>query len=155
MKQLIFLVVCAVCAGMNASAWPGAGGEGHGKMKGGEARMEHMARKLELTGEQQKALQVLREEAKESMRPLQQQLHESRMNTAELIASDDASDEEIMRSVVAEGAAYLALSKARTEHQLKVRNLIGAEKARELVEMRRDRQEQRREQWGREGHQAP
>lgn len=109
-----------------------SGGRNH------QQRMEKISRELGLTTQQQDELRNLRAESMDEMKGLREALQDARKTTQELILSDQASDDEIMKSVVAEGAAYLALSKARAEHQLKVRKIVGAENAAKLIDMRND-----------------
>lgn len=130
------IIVAMVMASTITLAQPPQGPEGKHGEKG--RRMEKMAKELGLTADQQEQLRHLRSESMTEMRALSEAFHDARKATQDLIASESSTEEDVMKSVVAEGAAYLALSKARAEHQLKVRSIVGAEKAGQMIEMRDD-----------------
>jgi Spy/CpxP family protein refolding chaperone len=141
LTRVLILTALTATAAMAQPPGPRMGQGDGPKNKG--PRPGAMADKLDLNQEQREQLKSLRQEAQQSMRPLQEALREARQATAKLIADENATSDEVMKSVVAEGAAYLALSKARAEHQIKVREIVGAEKAAQMLEMREEWREQR------------
>lgn len=148
MKTISTIVLIVIANALTVSAGPGWGMKGKGDGEGGghknrEARMERIANKLDLTPEQRDQLATLREKGQAEMRPLQEALRDAREDTVTLMEADPVDRDAVMRSVVAEGAAYLALSKARAEHQLARREILGPEKAAQLGDMRRGWMEER------------
>jgi Spy/CpxP family protein refolding chaperone len=116
----------------------GAGAPGPrdgGRMNRGPG-VERPIDKLNLTTGQQEQLRELRREAATNLRPLQDALRAARETTRSLMAAPTIDRDEVMKSVQAEGEAYLALSKARVKHQLDVREIVGPEKAGMLIELR-------------------
>lgn len=148
MKTISTAVLILIASAVTASAGPGWGMKGKGDGERGqyqnrEARMERIADELELTAEQREQLSALREEGREEMRVLHEALRDAREDTVTLMEADPVDRDAVMRAVVAEGAAYLALSKARAERQLARREILGPEKAAQLGDMRRGWMEER------------
>ena len=145
MKMITTIMAIVLMSSAAALAQPGpqAGKGMRDEFAKRGPRAERMMDELDLTQEQRDQLMTLRKEARQTMQPLHQSLREARDATRRLIMTDDAPDAEIIAAVEAEGEAYMALSVARVEHQLKVRAIVGAEKAARLVEMRDERREER------------
>jgi Spy/CpxP family protein refolding chaperone len=143
MKTISMFVMITLATALTASAGSEHGNKNKGDREGGpwqdrEARMERVADELELTQEQREQLKALSEEGREEMRALHEAMREARETTAALIEAEVVDRDAVMKSVVAEGAAYLALSKARAEQQIARREILGPEKSAQLGNMRQE-----------------
>jgi len=141
MKTFYTILLVSAISVAAAVAQPGRGdGEG---FKGDKSKQrpnrEQMAEKLDLTPEQQKALKDLRQDIQVQMIDLRANVQKARLEVKNQMTQEAVNREAVMSAVEAEAAAELAVKKAMIEHQLKVREIVGAEKAEQLRDMFQDR----------------
>jgi len=117
-------------------------GDGEG-FKGDKSKQrpnrEQLAEKLDLTPEQQKALKDLRQSLQGQMIDLRANVQKARLEVQNQMSQDTINRDALMAAVEAEAATELAVKKAMVDHQLKVREIVGAEKAGKMREMFQDR----------------
>lgn len=138
MKTLKTAVMVMMVGSAAALAVPGQGrggerGRDTGDREPGRGRM--MA-SLDLTSEQKDQLRALHEEQAETMVDLRAAAEKAHLKTVSLLSQETVDRDAVMKAVKKEGAAAEALRLAHVEHQLKVREVVGAEKAARLMDMR-------------------
>jgi len=124
-----------------ASAQPGRGdGSGpRGDKDSFRPKMERIADDLNLTAEQKQKLENLRDEFQAQNVDRRSSVQKAKLEVRRLLKQDVVDRDALMKAVEAEGAADLALRKARIEHLLKVRDIVGPENAERLRELRDER----------------
>lgn len=141
MKMLATVLLVSAMSVAAAVAQPGRGdGEGNrgDKMKQRPNR-EQMAEKLDLTPEQQKALKDLRQSLQGQMIDLRANVQKAKLEVQNQLAKETVDHNALMSAVEAEAAAELAIKKTMIEHHLKVRGIVGPEKAEQLRDVMQER----------------
>jgi Spy/CpxP family protein refolding chaperone len=133
------LIMSALCAGAALAQPVGGDGFGPGGRDGKERPGRAIAGQLELTPEQQKALRVIRQEFHAAAIDLRANIEKARLEVQSLMTADTVNREAIMTAVEKEGAATTALRKAMVEQHLKVREIVGPEKAAQMMETMQNR----------------
>lgn len=140
-KILISMLVVSAMGIAAAMAQPGQG-DGQGP-KGNKEKhrdgIERMSDKLDLTPEQQKALKDLRQELKGQMIDLRANVEKAKLAVESQMTAEQINRDALMAAVDAESAAELAVKKAMIDHHLKVREIVGAEKAEQMFRHWKDR----------------
>jgi len=138
MKTAVWMMAAMMAA---ATVWaqPG-GGDGKQYKKGGDQARgmnpERMAEKLGLTGQQEDALRTLQHDWQAKLIDLRADSQKAKLELRRVMREPESTREQIMAAVEADNTADLAMAKARAEHFLKVRELLGPEKAAQLHDMR-------------------
>jgi len=141
MKTFYTVLLITAMSVATAVAQPGRGdGEGSkGDSSKQRPNREQLAKKLDLTPEQQKALKELRQDFQVQMIDLRASVQKARLEVKNQMSREAVNRDDIMLAVETEAAAELAVKKAMIDHQLKVREVVGPEKAEQMIEMMQDR----------------
>ncbi|HMP90903.1 MAG TPA: periplasmic heavy metal sensor [Kiritimatiellia bacterium] len=148
MKTIATILVFTAISIAAASAQPGRGEKpGPREERGGPDRpaRERLVDRLDLTPEQSKQLAELREQFRAETMDLRAAVEKARLEVNHQLRQESVDQAALMKAVETESAAHLAMRKATVQHQLKVRDIIGIEKAQKLQEMRQEWREDRRE----------
>ena len=95
---------------------------------------EQAAKRWGLTPEEQEALKALRMTYQQEIEELEATLQKARTDVRHLLTDVSAATEsEVMNAIDAAGSAQTALQKARVRYMLKIREIIGPEKARSMA----------------------
>jgi protein CpxP len=119
--------------------------QGEGRRRGHEAFRGRMAEALGLTAEQQSQLEEIRKADRETLRAARQRVHEARRALEEALAAETV-DQALVETRTRElSEANDAMTRAMTEHTLRVREVLTPEQREKLRTMRegwRDRMDQ-------------
>lgn len=138
MKTTLWMMAAMMVA---ATAWaqPGSG-DGKQHKKGGDQgkgmNPERVAEQLGLTENQEDALRTLQHAWQAQLIDLRADSQKAKLELRRVMREPESTREQIMAAVEADNTADLAMAKARAEHFLKVRELLGPEKAAQMHEMR-------------------
>lgn len=140
MKAIYAILLMSAMLIAAASAQPGRGdGAGMGLAgEKGQGRPVMLIDNLGLTPEQQKAVRAARDEWMEQSIDLRGAVQKAKLAVRRELTAETVNRDAIMSAVEKEAAAELELRKAMVDHQLKIREIVGPEKAEQLMEMMRD-----------------
>jgi len=139
MKKAAWIMMAMMVA---ATTWaqPGGGGGKPNKKDGDHGgrgmNPERMAKELGLTEQQQDALGALQHEWQTKLVDLRADSQKAKLELRRIMREPESTRDEIIKAVEVDNAADLAMAKARVDHFLKVRELLGPEKAAQMHEMR-------------------
>lgn len=147
------LMACGVAAGLAlaavAYAEPERGGGGPGGGPGGghggglQALLENddVVKKLGLTSEQVKAVQEAGYQHQKVMVSLRADAELAQLDVKKLMDQDAPDTEAVMKAIDTAGRLQTEIRKEGVRNQLKIREIIGADAAKKLKDMMRDRME--------------
>ncbi|HMO51662.1 MAG TPA: periplasmic heavy metal sensor [Kiritimatiellia bacterium] len=104
----------------------------------GKPAMTRLADDPDLTPQQRQALRQLRQNWQEQEVDLRGDVQKARLAVRKQMAEPTVNRAALMAAVEAESTAELALRKARMEHMLEMREIVGPEKARRMLKAARE-----------------
>lgn len=139
MKKTITTILAITAITVAAAVAQPGRGDGQGPRNEGGKPKREMLNRLDLTPEQQQALRDLRREQQEQMIDLRAAAQKARLNVEKLLDAETVDTEALMAAVESAGQAEIAIEKARVAHHLKVREIVGVEKAAQMRGMMQGR----------------
>ena len=143
MRNQIIAVTAVVLLSGAMATWAGQGGRGQHErgVGGGIAWLlndQEALKKLGVTDEQQTALKTASYEFRKEMAKLNADRELAELDYRKAMDEDTPDENAVLKAVEEVGTAETAVRKASTKYQLKIKNVLGAEKLNELKSMQRE-----------------